>query len=196
MNTTNFVVGQQQLQQLAQQAGRYVTRMDKSSPSALKLTLSMVSAAESLSLPLSPSCIQALHDLAITTPAVAASVDTMLTAAGLFNLVQLGYQLQPDELAKWYDLLMTAWRADRRDNEAFSWLVAAFHSAQLSPVPKELKVELATVATRPRGWTPASADRVLGAARAWKVQLPRDAAARLAQISAARQTTRGRAVPA
>lgn len=90
---------------------------------------------------------------------------------------------------------MTTWRSNPRDNEAFSWLVAALHSVRMSPVPRELKAELVAVAARPSGWTPASANRVLVAARTWQVQLPRDAAARLANISASRQAQPGRIVP-
>lgn len=182
---------QQQLKLLAQLAERFVMRMDTSSKSACKCALGMINAAEALSLPLPPSCLKALHDLVVTTPTAGASVDTRLLAAGLYSLVKLGYRVTPNELALWCDQLMTTWRSNPRSNEAFSWLVAALHSTQLSPVPQEVKVELITVAARPSGWTPAAADRIVGAARAWKVPLPKDAAARLTRMAASRRTKRG-----
>ncbi len=174
--------------QLTQQAEDLVARMNVQAPEACKWALGAATAAEALQLPLSPSCVKTLHDTTIRlAPEANQYVDIRTLASGLYSLLKLGYPMQREELAVWYDQLMTMWRTKGGTNEAFSWLVSALHTAKLSQPPPELKAQMRVVAARPGSWTPAAADRLLGVAKIWKVVLPPEAAKRLAGIAARRQ---------
>ncbi len=183
-----LVLGEATLQKLARIVERRASALEATDDTYCSLH-GIIEAAEQLPLPLSPTCVKALHDLAVTTPPRLAqgTLRTRLMSGMLFSLQKLGHVCTPYDASAWCDLLLGTWRADAASVDDFTFMLATLAKEKVPAPPEELRRELVAVASRPSGWTPNAANRLLAAARAFRLELPEGHYSRLKRIAAGPQ---------
>ncbi len=181
-------LSQEQLQQLAEVVERRVSAFDATDETFCSLN-GIIEAAEQLPLPLSPTCVEALHDHAIRTPRDLAqgTLRTRVMSGTLFSLQRLGHVCTSHDASVWCDLLLGTWRAAPVALDAFAFMLTTLVELVGDTPPEELREEVVEVAAWRSGWSPTAARRVLTAARRWRVELPERDVRRLEGIAAAVQ---------
>lgn len=133
----------EKLQQIAHVVERRATALDATEETYRSLG-GIIEAPEQLPLPLSRTCVKALHDHAITTPPHLANgtLRTRIMSGMLFSLQRLGHVCTPYEALASCHLQLGAWRAAPGPIDDFTFMLATLAQALGTAPPDELRAEL------------------------------------------------------